>query len=144
MLNFRFDFVFSYWIFAWFLLYKMHLVSFNPFFALVFGLINNLLFLCFAIFYNYNHFDIFAFFVIMICIKVIPLCCFSKSEMVLKSKDYFFTLFLFLLYLFWLKINAKKISSSMFKMFKNPKKGKSIDTPMINVLKTISINLNKF
>ena len=136
MLNFRFDYVLSYWIFAWFLLYKMHFVSFNPFFALVLALIINLLFLCFAIFYNYNHFDIFAFAFVNFCIKVIPLCCFSKSEMVLKSKDYFFTLLLFLFYLLWLKINAKKISSSMFKMFENPKKGKFIDAPMINVIKT--------
>jgi hypothetical protein len=37
----RFDFVFSYWIFAWYFLYEVGITVFNPKFALTVGLVHN-------------------------------------------------------------------------------------------------------
>ena len=39
----RFDFIFSYWIFIWYILYELKIVSYNPKGALVFALVENLI-----------------------------------------------------------------------------------------------------
>ena len=38
----RFDQIFSYWIFVWYLLYVLGVISYNPKFALIIGVITNL------------------------------------------------------------------------------------------------------
>ena len=96
------DFIFSYWIFVWFLLYEIHIIKFNPKFAIILGFIENSILLFFMIQYStLKHilfFLIFNFF-----IKVLPFYFIWKTKF--HKKDVVFTLFLFIIYLLWIKMN---------------------------------------
>ena len=39
----RIDFIFSYWLFFWFLLYKFNITNYNPYIGLIIGLLSILL-----------------------------------------------------------------------------------------------------
>jgi hypothetical protein len=51
-MDYRFDYVFSYWIFAWFLLYEFGYTSYNPKIALIIALIENIGILCLMIYFK--------------------------------------------------------------------------------------------
>ena len=51
----RIDFVFSYWIFLWYILYEFKITQYNPKWALTFGLIENI----FAVIILFKGFDLF-------------------------------------------------------------------------------------
>ena len=51
MISNRFDFVFSYWIFAWYILYICNIVKYNPKWALTIGLVENIGILFLMFFY---------------------------------------------------------------------------------------------
>jgi hypothetical protein len=105
MINYRLDFVFSYWIFAWYLLYEFKFVSYSPKLALILGLIHNTLLLLIMIYYKYNILNILFFCIINLFIKIIPLWR-LKNNKVYNIKS---TIILFLIYLVWLHINNKNI-----------------------------------
>jgi len=120
--NYRFDYVFSYWIFVWYILYELKIVSYNPKIALVLGLLENLIILLFM-FYFYNSFIyIFLFCFINFFLKVIPLWRLRNTGY-FKS-DICALLILFSIYLFWLYINNvrfEKYAVDKFKQLKNNK-----------------------
>jgi len=99
----RIDFVFSYWIFTWFLLYYFKITSYNPFFALIIATIENTCLLFLMIYYKVNISHIIQFIIINIFIKVLPLIYLWKSKIILH--DIIATFIIFLFYLLWLKIN---------------------------------------
>jgi hypothetical protein len=102
----RIDFVFSYWIFAWFLLYYFKITSYNPFFALIIATIENTCLLFLMIYYKINISHIIQFIIINFFIKVLPLIYLWKSKIILR--DIIATFIFFLFYLLWLKINNQK------------------------------------
>jgi hypothetical protein len=57
----RFDFVFSYWIFIWYLLYMLKIVIYNPKWALMIALIENTFALALMFFYKNSFINIFLF-----------------------------------------------------------------------------------
>ena len=102
----RIDFVFSYWIFAWFLLYYFKITSYNPFFALIIASIENICLLFLMIYYKVNISHIIQFIIINFFIKMLPLIYLWKSKIILR--DIIATFIFFLFYLLWLKINNQK------------------------------------
>jgi len=69
----RSDFVFSYWIFTWFILYLLKIVPYSPKFVIILGIIENLFVFMYMIFYKSPIYNIIKFIIINILIKVIPL-----------------------------------------------------------------------
>ena len=100
----RSDFIFSYWIFSWFLLYYFNIVKYSPKFVLILGLIENCFLLLFLIIYKSTLYKITKFIVINTIIKVIPLYLVWNDKII--KRDIYATIILFLIYLLWIYLNG--------------------------------------
>ena len=76
----RFDFVFSYWIFLWYILYILKVVIYNPKWALTISLIENTFALALMFFYKNSFINIFFFCFINLFIKILPLWSLRKTN----------------------------------------------------------------
>ena len=94
------DYIFSYWIFVWYLLYITGLFTHNPKLAVIIGLVENLFVLLSMMYYNVNLKNILYFMIVIIVIKVIPL--WTLRNTVISKKDIYPTAGLFLMYLGWI------------------------------------------
>ena len=122
--NYRLDYVFSYWIFLWFILYYFKIVKYSPLFLLLIALVENVFIFIYLILIfiiensYYNFLKLFAFIIINFFIKILPLYYIIKIEnnvktiedfiKVLKSiklNDIIISFYLFLTYIIWLFIN---------------------------------------
>lgn len=97
------DLIFSYWIFIWYCLYWLNIVFINPKFALICGLIVNLIIL--MILYKSPQF--FSFFVVLFVSKLIPLFTIWNTK--IKASDVYAMLCLFGIYLIWVFLVNKKM-----------------------------------
>lgn len=95
----RIDFVFSYWIFTWFLLYMIGVVPFNPKLFLILGI--------FSIFVLPPPNKSIYFLIINTFIKVLPLYLIWNTK--IKNVDNYFGVGLGFLYLIWLKLNKEDV-----------------------------------
>jgi hypothetical protein len=99
----RSDYIFSYWIFLWFILYLLKLVPYNPKLIIILGIIEITFTIIYLIVKNVSLRKITKFFIINIIIKFIPLLLIYKDP--IKKKDIYATIILVLIYLIWLYIN---------------------------------------
>ena len=124
------DFIFSYWIFTWFLFYYFRLTDFNPLFALISGLTFNSFQLISYLFYK-NYKKAFYFIIVNIIIKIIPIILIYNHKIVFK--DIYFTFLLFIIFIIYSKIFRK----NQLKSFMNSLKTKKIDSPFSLLLEKI-------
>jgi hypothetical protein len=103
----RFDYLFSYWIFVWYLLYFFHFTKYNPKFVLICAIIENIFFLFFMIYYKTYLSVIILFLLGMFIIKIIPLYLIWNTN--IKWRDIVFTFILLFIYIIWLYINNVSI-----------------------------------
>jgi hypothetical protein len=92
----RFDFVFSYWIYVWFIIYFFNYTKYSPKFALILGLLDNIVMLFLMIVWSTSLKTIIWFIIINILIKVVPLY-YLRNEL-FKMKDIYVTIGLFLIF----------------------------------------------
>ncbi len=95
------DLIFSYWIFAWFILYKLFKLPINsPKLVLILGVIYNSYLLWKMYFNNMDDYYLFSFFMTIVILKLIPLY-FLRNENIRKKHIYtsLFVFGLFLLYI---------------------------------------------
>ena len=97
------DFIFSYWIFAWSILYILYIVTISPKFVLICGVIENLIFLLVMMYKKSHFYSIFKFIFINFWIKILPLYLVWNTKITSKEIKYSFGLFL--IYVGWLYIN---------------------------------------
>ena len=133
----RADLVFSYWIFAWFILYEFRFTEYSPKFPLILGVIDNLIMLVLMILYGTSRQTIFYFIVINTLIKVVPLY-YLRNESI-RLNDIYFTCGLFLLFVFWLHVNEQNLVGNIKLIHDSLLYGKD-DTPFIALLKKIKSN----
>ena len=111
----RADFIFSYWIFAWYLLYIFGFeTDFNPKFALICGLFVNLGAVCLMLYKHTKIKIIFLFIVCFIIIKLLPIITIWNTK--ITQLDIITTFQLLFIYLIWIyvnKINLKKVYDVM-------------------------------
>ena len=100
----RSDYIFSYWIFAWFLLYYANIVKYSPKFIIILGLIENFFIVVYLLINNSTSYKISKFIIINIVIKVIPLYLIFNDK--IRYQDIYATIILFLFYLIWIYINC--------------------------------------
>jgi hypothetical protein len=137
----RFDYVFSYWIFVWFLIFACGFPSYNPFFVLLIGLVDNLIGLGMLIYYQYALFDIVCSIIINFFIKVIPiLWMIMYKKATVHWQDIFFTFGLYCVFLGWLMVNGVPLLSQ----FHVSKKKKHLDTPLIHLIRKHSLHLDLY
>ena len=104
-LIYNIDFIFSYWIFTWYLLYEFKYIKYSPKLALIVALIDNMVLLLLMIINNNNIINILLFSFVQLCIKIIPLWRLRNNNIYdLKS-----LCILFIIYMIWLFINNTNI-----------------------------------
>ena len=102
MKELRADFIFSYWIFIWFILFELNFIPFNPFIILVFALIINTIDFLIKIFLKYSHKSLLYYFIINIFIKILPIVILLfQRQNTFSSEDLDFTIIYFILFLIW-------------------------------------------
>jgi len=100
------DMVFSYWVFTWYILYLVGLTKYNPKFAFILGVIDNIILLILMLYIGKAPFNSILLFIITnIVIKVVPLYYLCKIP--LKETDMYFTVALFIFFCIWLYINGQ-------------------------------------
>jgi len=134
----RFDLVFSYWIYAWYLLYAFNIyTSYSPKFALLLGLIENTIMLILMLLYGTSKETIFYFILINTFIKGLPL--YYLRHQAIHLKEIYFTCGLFVLFIIWLHINKQSLVGNMKIVYESLLYGKD-QTPFMSLLKKVFKN----
>jgi hypothetical protein len=132
-MQYRFDLVFSYWILVWFILFEYDFIRYNPKFALVIGLFENMVYLLYMIFYKNSISSIWLFVIINFFIKIVPL--YIVSNTVIYKRDILFTLCLIVIYIIWLLVNSVNVYQYIKDPLKIFRENKTDQTPLISVIK---------
>ena len=131
----RFDLVFSYWIFAWYLLYMAKIVSYKPKLAILLGIIDNTIMLLGMILYGSNLRTILSFITINVFIKLLPY--YSLRHETIRISDWKPTIIVFLIYCFWLYLNKENLTGNYKKVFDSLINNRD-DTPAMQLFKKFS------
>lgn len=130
----RGDFIFSYWVFAWFVLYYAARYARggalrvpNPFIALCIGVAENAI-LATAILLNRKWKNFAIFTTSAIVMKLIPIWLLWR-EPIQPRRDLFFTAVLFFIYLIWLYIHRRNVVDTNKQVMENVVAGNS-NTPL--------------
>jgi len=99
------DFIFSYWIFVWFILYFIRIVNINPKLWIILGLIIEIIGIFFMLHFDFYY--IFRFIFINFWIKVVPLYVVWNTS--IRNIDIVYSVVLVVIYLIWLYINNQSI-----------------------------------
>jgi len=106
--NIRPDYLFSYWVFAWYVLYMTGILTPNPKFAILVALLENVLVLVSMVYLRMNPKKIYYFFIMILLVKGIPLWTLRNST--ITKRDVSATFGLLLMYVGWIiwdeKVNA--------------------------------------
>lgn len=140
MVALRVDLVFSYWIYAWFILYFFNYTKYSPKIALILGLLDNIVMLFLMIVWSTSLKTIFWFIIINTLIKVMPLYYLRNESF--KMKDIYFTMGLFFIYIIWLHINSQSLIGNIKIIHNSLLYGKN-ETPFMNLLSKIESNFKK-
>lgn len=137
MRSLRFDLVFSYWIYLWYILYALHATSYSPKFPLLLGLFDNIIMFILMIIYGTSSRTIIYFIIINTFIKVVPLYYLRNEK--ISIIDIYFTICLFLLFIIWLYINNQSLTGNAKLIYNSLLYGKN-KTPFMSLLNQIRIN----
>jgi len=110
------DFILSYWIFAWFVLYYIGIIQTPPLLLLWIGLTANLGELIYLIYLKVAFYNLSKFIIINTCLKIIPLFLIGNQKITLyeiKASVVFV-----LTYLIWIVVNGVSILD-YYKQFLN-------------------------
>ena len=114
--NYRYDLVFSYWIFLWYLLYIFKIINFSPKLALCLSIIENIiLFLIMFFILKSSKETITKFLIINTFIKIIPLYSIWNDKIIWK-KDIVYIFILFIFYVIWCHLFAPKIFNNQMNL----------------------------
>ena len=97
------DLIFSYWVFVWWLAYMYKLTHFNPRFAIMLGIIENIFMVGLMKYVGTPSKYIIFFLVMFVVMKGVPYYTVQNTHIL--KKDVLFTFALFALYLFWCWLN---------------------------------------
>ena len=133
----RFEFTFSYWIFAWFLLYYFGATSFNPKIWLIIALLANIYAeIAARIMHLWTRpwIDIFLYICLDLVIKIIPIWVLRDSP--LRMKDFIAGIVFLVVFKLWMLFRLGSISEieKYYKGVLDNLSKKKAGTPMINVL----------
>jgi len=147
--NLRPDFLFSYWCFAWFIIYyfidystkspigQYIKTQLNPKLALILAFIENFAVFLYMIYLKSDIVNTIRYLVMMIVIKIYPIYL-IWSEPIHWSHDIFVLTILFAIYNLWLNIN----NTSLWKVYKKTffliHEGKT-ETPLFHIMEKVGL-----
>jgi len=124
MIENRPDFVFSFWIFAWFIFYELKITKYNPKIAISVAIIVNLFMLANMIYFKNSWINILSFCVVNFFIKICPLIRLRNTEY--KWKDFYALVVLYIVYLIWLQLNGVNLKNIVMDYYDNIVKKKPL------------------
>jgi len=130
----RLDLIFSYWIFAWYLLYITKITTYSPKFIIILGIIENIILLFFMIQNGSTIETIIKFIVINTIIKFLPYYSMRNDKII--QKDIVASIVLFIIYIVWLYINKETVLQKYNKIYNSLIQNKN-DTPGMIMLNFI-------
>jgi len=141
MVKLRLDMIFSYWIFLWFIIYKLKWILYSPKFAILVSLLENFVMLIMMFLYSSSRESIIYFIIINIFLKIVPLYYLRKNNITLK--DIYFTIFLFILFIIWLHINKDSLIGNL-KLIHNSLLYNKNNTPFFAFIKEFKQNWKNY
>lgn len=118
MEHIRLDFIFSYWIFIWYILYILGLIKFNPKFAIIIGIIHNIFLFTLLYLNDCSTYKLIRFIIINSIIKLLPLYSIINTK--ISYEDILAFIYLLLIYLINMYITlGSEIFSINYKLFRN-------------------------
>lgn len=100
------DYLFSYWIFAWYLLYITGIFTkYNPKISIILALIMNF-YLIYLLIYYKKFYMLFLIITVICIIKIIPLITLKNTK--IKLNDFLFGFMLFIIYCLWITLVYKQ------------------------------------
>ena len=130
----RLDLIFSYWIFAWYLLYITKITRYSPKFIIILGIIENMILLFFMIQNGSTIETIIKFIVINTFIKILPYYSIRNDKII--KKDIVASIVLFIIYIVWLYINKETLLQKYNKIYNSLIENKN-DTPGMIIMNFI-------
>jgi len=125
----RLDLIFSYWIFAWYLLYITKITTYSPKFIIILGIIENIILLFFMIQNGSTIETIIKFIVINTIIKFLPYYSMRNDKII--QKDIVASIVLFIIYIVWLYINKETVLQKYNKIYNSLIQNKNDTSGMI-------------
>lgn len=104
----RLDFIFSYWILLWYLAYAIKFTDISPKFALIFGLLENIVMFSYIAYLGTPIGTLVRFGFTNLIIKLLPLYLLRGEP--IRRVDVIMTLLIFGLYNAWLYVNGETFS----------------------------------
>ena len=137
------DFIFSYWIFAWFLLYFFKVTKYNPKYLLLLGVFENLMTIILGLYYKTSIMYIVYFIFIIIIMKIIPLYLSwnNKNNFTSLRSDLTASICVFVLYSFWLYFNGTDVISIQRRIVNSIIEEKN-ETPILWLVNAAAKKLN--
>lgn len=108
------DYLFSYWVLTWFLIYYFFPIPpffkkyANPLLALCFALVENILQFVYFLYFHLNIWIIIYFLSMMLFVKVLPIYLLSPHNIIWRN-DIFVLFFVFSIYNFYLFLNGTNV-----------------------------------
>ena len=134
----NFTYLFSYWIFLWFVFYYFgYFTEYNPKLALMAGMAFEIYLITLMFFNAVSIKYILIFFLIQFFTKVIPLY-FLRNKSINLIPDLISTIIVFSIYSAWLYWNGANVFEINKKAFYNFKNG-TVNAPFMNLLKKYGI-----
>jgi len=100
------DYMFSYWIFAWYLLYVLCIIPYNPNGWIIFAIIMSVYNVVCMVTYQY-YYMLFLFLILLSAIKFIPLYTIFHTQHTMN--DFLFGIGLFFVYCLWIRYNNQSV-----------------------------------
>lgn len=110
----RSDFILSYWILAWFILYAIGIVRTSPFFATLLAIILNIITLLYLIISNASFYNITKFIIINTIIKGLPLWYMMVRGHIITRSSIIATALMIASYYIWLRMNTMNIDKIIY------------------------------
>ena len=127
----RGDFIFSYWIFVWYLLYISGIFPYSPKIALLLAISINIIMFVLMIYYKTRGIYIFNFIFINFFIKILPYYTLIREKIYMR--DLKSLVIIFIVYSVWLYMNGLSVIKYQDKIFKAVVYNEN-KTPLMNLL----------
>jgi hypothetical protein len=132
----RVDLVFSYWILAWYIAYMAKLTPYNPKWAFILGIIENIVLAIALVLYGGVISSVVLFLLVNLILKGLPLYTIYNTKSTIT--DIYSLIGLFVIYAIWVHLNGTTVIQHNIKIFQSVLRGKN-ETPsmwIINKLRT--------
>lgn len=130
----RGDFIFSYWIFVWYLLYISGIFPYSPKIALLLAISINIIMFVLMIYYKTRGIYIFNFIFINFFIKILPYYTLIREKIYMRDLKHL--VIIFIGYSIWLYMNGLSVIKYQDKIFKAVVYNEN-KTPLMNLLTNV-------